>query len=165
MTTDQIARLQVPMLFVSAPQIKTAATLIPVRQNGPVRIWQTRDGAQIATRDGLVVATHGLGFDLAASDLDGIAAAIAGGPGEYKRTLSHIMGDLRTSVQPYRCVLAPDRSKPQNPAITVLREDCRGPDPFRNLYHIDAKGRLFWSQQWVSPKVGHLEIEVIRPDK
>ena len=163
LTPEQIARLQVPMLFVSAAQTGVAATLVPVRQVGPVRIWQARDGVQIITRDGFVTGTRGLGHDLMSADLVGLVAALNRGPARYTRQLSFLEGDLRTTVATFDCTITQIGTTGQAPAVTIWRETCNGRDSFENTYHRGADGTLWSSRQWVSAPFGTLEIETIRP--
>lgn len=166
LTPAQITQLRVPMIFISASRINVAATLIPVRETGALRIWQARDGAQVAMRDGLITATHGMGHDLIAADLSGVAAALAGGPARYLRQLSHMQGDLRISVAAYRCRMSGRQTALQAPRgrpVRVFRENCEGPNRFENIYHIGPGGTVWWSRQWVSTHVGPLEIEMIKP--
>lgn len=162
LTPDQVANLTVPMVFISAPAINVAATLVQVRHSGPVRVWQARDGAQVAMRGGLVTATHGLGFDLVAADLSGINAALAGGPARYRRQFSYLDGDLEIVTLVYDCRI---RISPDTGAlhVTRFRETCVGADTFENMYHRGADGTLWWSRQRVSARVGSLEIELIKP--
>lgn len=163
---DQIAQLQVPMLFISAPRIKVAATLVKVRQRGPMQIWQTRDGAQITTRNGLVTVTHGLGFDLVGADLAGVTAALAGGPAHYTRRFGYLDSDMSTLVLTYRCRMEIGTSLLHGPGgqhVTSFVEICDGQNSFQNTYHRGADGTLWWSRQWVSVQTGALEVEVIRP--
>ncbi|WP_439156181.1 YjbF family lipoprotein [Yoonia sp.] len=166
LTPDQVQRLGVPLIFISAPRIDVAATLIPVRQNGGVRIWQARDGAQVAMRNGLITATHGMGHDLMAADLNGVASALAGGPSQYVRQFAHLEGDLHISIATYRCRMS-DRHTAVQPhqgrPVRVFREDCQGPNNFENIYYIGPGGTVWWSRQWVSARVGALEIETVKP--
>lgn len=163
LTPAQIAQLQVPMIFVSAPDSGVAATLVPVRQAGPMRIWQARDGVQIITRDGLVSGTRGLGHDLMSAELAGLMAALAGGPARYARQTSYLEGDLRTTIVTFDCTTRRAATTGQAPVVTIWRETCVGPDSFENTYHRGADGTLWWSRQWVSAPFGALEIEAIRP--
>lgn len=163
LTPLQIARLQVPMIFVSADQTGVAATLVPVRQIGPVRIWQARDGVQVITRGGLVTGTRGLGHDLMSAEIAGLTAALAGGAPRYARQMSYLKGDLRTTIATYDCRIRRAGTTPRTPVVTIWRETCDGPDRFENTYHRGADGTLWWSRQWISTRFGTLEIETIRP--
>ena len=160
---EQIARLQVPMIFVSAAQTGVAATLVPVRQVGSVRIWQARDGVQIITRDGFVTGTRGLGHDLMSADLGGLPAALAGGPERYARQMSYFEGDLQTVIIRYDCDIRQIGTTDQPTVVTIWHETCNGRDTFDSIYHRGADGTLWWSRQWVSRSFGALEIETIRP--
>lgn len=166
LTPAQVETLQVPLVFISAPRINVAATLVPVGRNGPVRVWQAGDGAQVAMRGGVVTATHGLGFDLVAADLDGVMAALAGGPAQYRRQFSYLDGDLGIMTLTYTCQLQKGPRTVHGPIeqpATPFHETCVGANTFRNIYHRGADGTLWWSRQWVSAAVGALEIEVIKP--
>ncbi len=165
LTPEQVAQLRTPMIFVVAPTRRVAATLVPVGQNGGVRTWQTRDGVQIATQNGLVIASRGLGFDLMSADIGGTSAALRGGPLRYTRLVTYLSGDAQTIVVPQTCVMTA-QGRQRHPAngipVKVFVERCQTRDSFENTYHIGPDGTLWWSRQWVSAGVGALEIERIR---
>lgn len=157
LTPAQIAQLRVPMIFVTAPRAGLAATLIPVREEGDTRVWQSRDGAQIITREGLIIGTRGLGFDMMSGD------APVGAGAAHMRRMTRLSGDLDTRLSEFSCRVTPTgraAHPPNGKPITIWTEDCGA---FTNAYHRDRDGTLWWSRQWVSPELGALEIEVIRP--
>ena len=160
LTPAQIAQLRVPMIFVTAPRTGLAATLIPVRQEGDLRVWQSRDGAQIITRDGQIIGTRGLGFDMMSGEAP---VAMSGTGAAHTRRMTTLSGDLETSLSQFSCRITPTgraAHPPNGQPVTIWVEDCGA---FINTYHRGRHGTLWWSRQWVSPELGALEIEVIRP--
>lgn len=168
LTPERVAPLQAPMIFAVLPETGVAAALVPAGQNGAVLSWQTRDEVQLSFADGVLVASRGLGHDLMSAEVDGTIAALRGGPDRYARRLGHLDGHwdvvpTRQSCEMTRQGDQVHRSTSGPLAVRVFAETCDGATPIENRYHKGADGRLWWSRQWVSPEVGYVEIELIRP--
>lgn len=163
---EQVARLDVPVVFLTSPQADLATTLIPIALSGPVRTWQSRDDIQVVDRAGILVATRGLGHDLMAADIAGLQAALSGGPAQYARTWVHVDGQLNRVHRSAHCRLTVQGRQThhaplQAVAVTVLAEVCGAGNPVTNTYHIADDGLMWWSRQWVSDQIGMVVSERI----
>ena len=168
LTPQRVAALQVPMILIETSK-GSAATLLRVGQNGSVTTWQTRDGVQVSTQAGIVVASRGFGHDLMASDVSGVVAALSQGGGHYTRQWSHFDGDFGVSTESARCDLSAAGimvhdgfSGPVR--VTRYEERCQGSGgPIVNRYDIDDMQNIWWSEQWLSAELGYVNRILVRP--
>lgn len=159
---DQVARLDVSVLFVTGADVATA--LVPVAQHGPVQTWQSRDDLQIAENAGVVLTTHGLGHDLIAADAAGMQAAFSGQATVYSRHWVHLDGKLQPVTRSAQCRMITGQTiAHQAPLevvpVTVFVETCGADEPIINHYHIAGDGVMWWSHQWISAQIGMVELE------
>jgi hypothetical protein len=160
-----------PVILVEAPAIPAEATLRPLAQNGPNRTWITADGVTLTFRNGVVVATRGLGEDLMSADTAAAEAALGNRrAGPAVRTHWRLDGDHRQVRIRYDCEFVAEGSETieiieERHATVRFREICRsGESWIENRYWIGARDGVVWrSRQWVSPKVGYLAIDVLIP--
>lgn len=134
------------------------------RDHLPGRIiqWRTEDGVTLTTRNGMLIATRGLGGDLFAAQVparEGFTGPAHGG----ERIMSIRTGDLEMA----QLVLACDRIDLGAETIVIverahstqhLREECTTDGGrVQNDYWVDhANGVLWQSTQWAGPHVGYL---------
>lgn len=157
-----------PLLLAGVADLGTAATLIPAERQGGVETWETGDGVQLSFRDGVIVATRGLGFDLMSADADAAIAAIGGsGSPEYDRFASYLDGNEQVVLTALRCRITGRAADP----VTIVgdthdtirvEEQCFTPDSdYRNLYWIDRDGTIWRSRQWIGPGAGTLTTDLL----
>lgn len=161
---EHVARLDVPVVFLTGAD--TATALVPAAQVGSVQTWQSRDDIQISETAGLVIATHGLGHDLIAADVAGATAALKGRTAPYMRHWVHLDGQLQPVTRSAQCRLVPGQMlRHQAPSevvpVTAVVETCGAENPIINQYHIAADGIIWWSRQWISERIGTIELERI----
>lgn len=141
---------------------------------GRIEYWRTQDNVTLSFRNGVLIATRGLGGDLVSSEVqvdgDRLGPAPGGERGMHIRT-----GDL----QVVRLGLACDFEDLGSETITVverlhvtrhLRERCvtegatvadqhLGAGEVVNDYWIDSRaGLMRQSRQWAGPNIGYLKI-------
>ncbi|TPE49118.1 YjbF family lipoprotein [Amaricoccus solimangrovi] len=127
--------------------------------------WRTIDNAQIYLRDGLIIGTRGLSFDLMTADTAEAAAAIHGGyPARITRIHSYLDGQDRMRIRSYVCDVTPAGQESirllDGPEVPTQRIDeaCRGPeDDFTNVYWLRG-GRVAQSVQFISEGVGRAQV-------
>lgn len=141
-----------------------ATTLVPVKQSGPVQVWQSRNPIQIFETNGVVTATRGLGHDLLASETAHTVTALHARGGTYRRVWVHLDGRLHLTERVADCRLAQQGTRMHEaPAevvlVRVFIETCGKGTPITNTYHIDGNGSVWWSQQWVSTQIGMITLE------
>jgi hypothetical protein len=133
---------------------------------GSVRLWRSEDGAQLVTRNGVLINTRGLGGDLIAAQpsLRGTA-----GPASGLHTLRVHDGNKGQATVSLRCDVVDMGAKTieiieRNHSTRHVQQRCEGPGaPFEgvvvNDYWIDSARPIIWqSRQWAGPTVGYLSL-------
>lgn len=124
--------------------------------------WISQDGYTAAFRDGMLVATRGLGFDLMAADPAAARAALAAGGGTYSRvheTLDSLDRIVRTE---FDCTMQAQGREEIDLGLrqVVARkfsETCGSRAiRFENLYWLDNDGGILSSRQFISRTVAYL---------
>lgn len=144
-------------LDVVIPARAARARLGPVARTGDVTVWQTLDGITLSMRQGVLIATRGLGDDLMSAEVDGVLALLRGGAGEgpVPHIRSRLDGEDRTEFRSYQC-----KREAATPDAGLRRVEvlCVSPrDRFANTYWLNPAGAVVRSRQWISPALGHLE--------
>ena len=154
-------------LRVSLPETGAVAVLGPVSRNGDVTVWQTLDGITLSFRQGVLIATRGLGDDLMSADVEGDIALLRGtdDSGYHPHIRSYLDGEDRTVFRAYQCRragVAPSRVETGGETAAVQRVEifCVSPEhEFTNIFWLDAPGRVIKSRQWVSPMMQYMDTE------
>lgn len=148
---------------VRIPSRGAAAALFRVAVNQDVETWLSADNVSLSFRQGVLVASRGLGFDLMGADATGTLAALQGG-GEaiYRRQMRFLTGDHRTTYLMAGCTMAAAGAEMVAGKQTQrLEEHCEAHrHKFTNLFWVDGSGKILRSRQWVSPEIGYLEGNV-----
>ena len=170
----QIDGFDQPLILAELPQLGTSATLVPVARNGDVRTWSTADGVGLSYRDGLPVATRGLGVDLMNADVTGSIAAIAGRTppgmvdGYYPRFHSHLDGAGQIRYLSFQCRVTARRTETitligQRHVVQRIDETCHLPETrVENSYWRGDDGTLWRTKQWLSEDAGYLITERLK---
>jgi len=154
-------------LRVVLPETGAVAVLGPVARNGDVTVWQTLDGITLSFRQGVLIATRGLGDDLMSADVAGDLAHLRGrgGGGYYPHIRSYLDGENQTVFRAYQCRgtgTAPARVEIGGQEIPAQRTDisCVSPErAFTNIFWQDGAGRVIRSRQWISPNMQYMDTE------
>lgn len=170
--TVQVSAIEVTL---ERPGIQAYLFLDAVRRDdtpGKIILWRSEDNATLATRNGVVIATRGLGNDLLSSTIPvrGDSPGPAGG-GERVQMISGLDNKaLRLVLQ---CDLRDLGPEPVEIVELVhptrrLQERCTGPGgEIVNDYWVDGRAGIVWqSRQWAGPGIGYMRIRrlVNRPD-
>ena len=154
-------------LYVALPETGARATLAPVSRRDGVTVWQTLDGITLSLREGLLVATRGLGDDLMSADVSGQLSVLRmAGNDDYRPHIrSYLDGDDQTVFRGYQCrrisrVKTTLRIEGSARAARRVEVQCTAPTrTFTNLYWIDATGAVLKSRQWISPTMQYMETQ------
>lgn len=136
---------------------------------GRVITWRTEDDITLSFRNGVLIATRGLGGDLmsTAVPLSGDRPGPASGGAREMRLRAL---DNKEAVLNLRCLL--EDLGPETIEIVELRhstrhlrETCEGPSARSgealvvNDYWVDSRAGLVWqSRQWAGPDIGYLRF-------
>lgn len=164
LTRASLEQVVTPVLLATIDSRGQQALLGEVQTNQGVATWSTLDDVTISFRNGVIVATRGLGNDLMASD----GAAVAKDGGARSRAYTHLSGEDRSVRRVFNCTTASrggevveiiEISYP----TTRISENCSANDlVFQNDYWFSTDGKLRKSRQWISEDVGYLTIEDLR---
>ena len=144
-----------PILLVVNKTLNFAGLMAPYGMNGDVRTWATEQYVTLSTRDGIVVATRGIGPDLMSAMAPSLAQ-IASGQGSVQRRYYYLDGADQTRSFAYGCGLTRAGSetiailgKPY--ATSRITESCSGPaGSFTNEYWFDNRHILRQSHQFLA---------------
>jgi hypothetical protein len=156
------------VLLAELPSLSLAGTMAVAGARDGVTTWQTADNTALSFRDGVLVATRGLGNDLMSADVSGTLAALSGGPKTgYSRAMTFVDGEDRTVFRAFTCEMAP----PQRASVAgigiafpAVRHDetCYATGiRIDNSYWMGSDGRMRRAEQWVSPVIGLLSTELL----
>lgn len=136
---------------------------------GTVEVWKSSDGIHFALRDGVLIATKGLGGDMRSADARVAMAGFdgQGGGGERLITLDRLDGSAQ--AVPFAC----DMTQLGRETIQIvdqristyhMREDCvYRQTKFTNEYWVEtAGGRMRKSRQWAGPEFGYIALERLK---
>lgn len=169
---DQIPFATISVRAEESPPAYVAA----VADNGGNIVYQDQARRSLVLRGGLLVATHGLGFNLSAVKHDPGADPIvearplAAWPDLITRNYQFWLPGTDDYQITVRCRYSPvSREKVEIVEITFdlmrVEETCsNGARRFTNLYWVDeATGFVWKSEQWVGPKLPPMTLEILRP--
>lgn len=164
LTRAQVSSLGVPLNLVTIEKRGATGGVFQIATSGEVETWASQDKISVSLRDGIVVATRGLGEDLMSASVPTVEQLQRAGT-TYKR--SHILldGEDKAFVQSYDCHLR--RSTAEQ--ITVLEhsyatrrvvESCASASgQFDNEYWLLNGGEIRKSRQFINDSVGYLVVE------
>jgi hypothetical protein len=166
-TRAQLDQVKTPLLAARLTGPGTFATMIPVGVNGDVVTWRSADDITLSLRQGMIVATRGLGQDLMAADIADALQMLRGFEGAYTRVHTYLDGEYQTQFLAFTC-----RSEGQvSERIEIVEhlhptrrfeESCFAPDlRIANTYWVDPNGTIWKSKQWVGPSLGYMETELL----
>jgi hypothetical protein len=156
-----------PVLLVEFARTGQGVTLTPSGRNGAVVQWRDGVGSGLALRDGILIATYGLGFDLAGAEVGELRAALRGGGGAIARTDAYLRGDNRIVAVRSTCDVVPRGTEAidnigRTRIVRVFDEVCDGADgPFTNRYWVEPDGRVRVSLHRMGGEIGPMRIELL----
>jgi len=154
-------------LYISGERRGAAAA----DEGGRLLVWRTENDVSLTTRNGVLIATRGLGGDLVSSDSHAIGASLDGrraGQGarlqvysalDNKAVEMHLVCDI-TAHGPETIVIVGRRHGTER-----FRETCEtAGGVVVNDYWIDSRSPTIWqSRQWAGPYIGYVRIRQLTP--
>jgi hypothetical protein len=155
LTPELRAQIGRPVLIAELPELKVAAVVIEVAQNGGYTTWHAGDGVGISTKAGLLTSSRGIGFDLMSADIDGPLAVIMGrAKGQATRIHRYLDGEGQEILRRFTCVY----QQGQDQRRVVESCDSTGLN-IENQYWLNARGQIWRSQQWAGERNGYILLE------
>jgi len=151
-----------PILLAGVESRQAYATLTPSGHNRGVVSWVTGDGVSLSFRNGVLVATRGLGQDLMAADVSDVLAALHAGQGPALRIHDYLDGEEQVRRRSFYCTIRTEGRETLHIyelSVTTRRlaETCKNPTiTFTNRYWISSGNRIRQSHQWAGPLVGYV---------
>lgn len=167
LTRASLANVVSPVQLVSIDKRNQKALVAEVAQNNGVTTWSSVDKVTVSLRDGVVVATRGLGDDLMAATGQRPNARSSADE-NYTRTYTLLNGLDQASYVKVVCSVRINERQVVDIveirySVRELVETCKGTDvSFDNSYWIEDSGHIRKSRQWISPEVGSITIEDLR---
>ncbi|WP_347311180.1 YjbF family lipoprotein [Defluviimonas sp. SAOS-178_SWC] len=139
-------------------------------RNGATRTYSTPNQQTLVLRDGLLIATRGLGDDLMSSESAAAAALVTRRQsGNVARVYRYLDGEGIERPLPMKCAitLGPSKSLDFSGShydTVQVDETCKsGGVSMTNTYWVTAGGTVALSRQWIGPALGHVTIQLVRP--
>jgi hypothetical protein len=157
------AALEGPVMRVQIPSRGADAQLSRVAVSNGVETWLSADNISLSFRDGVLVASRGLGFDLMGANADGTLAALAGqGEPVYRRKMRYLTGDHKSTYLMVGCQMKMIGSETiGGQRLQRMEEQCQAhQDTFTNVFWRNAVSTIVQSEQWVSPEIGYLRSSI-----
>lgn len=168
LTADLIASAESSLLLVVNRNADAGFTMVPLSVNRGVEQWTDASGGGLLRRNGVLVGTRGLGFDLLTADVDPLLQALGRGGGQAVRVNRYLDGQNQVVAVQFICDVRRAGGQTleyygRHYVTTVYEEDCRGDaESFTNRYWIDRAGGIRRSEETVSPEIGVLEINQLK---
>lgn len=133
-----------------------------VQDNGADQTWASQSGFTASYRDGLLVATRGLGSDLMASDTGQVRSVLAQGGGHAQRAVDFLDDFDQIETVRFECEIDAQGREVvdlglRQPELAKYEETCSSSKlVFTNIYWLDGTGEILQSRQFVSQTVAYL---------
>ena len=146
-------------MIAELPRQKVAAVVIEAGQNGSYINWQALDGVGITTLKGLLISTRGLGFDLMASDVEGISSFIKHEHetiGHGLRVHSYLDGENQEVVIKFGC----SYERIAYETVKSVIESCTSESvSIQNRFWLNSRQEITNSIQWAGTRNGYMLLE------
>lgn len=163
LTREALANILTPVDLVTVEKTGAQGVIAKIGANNGVETWSSVDGKTLSMRNGVVLATRGLGGDLMSASVPTPAQLRQGG--SYQRVHTLLDGEDKPVILRFDCRAA----RSGDETITVvergyatqrIEETCTGETgSFSNAYWFEIGGKLRRSRQMVSESVGFVVIE------
>lgn len=165
LTPAAVARVGQPVLYTALPSREVEALLLVSGRNRDTVTWRTQDNVALSLQQHLVAATYGLGNDLTSAYLDDTLAALRGERDTAVRVHRYLDGERQVFLRSFVCTYSEQELETDGSRVSwIVREHCDSADiDFENRYWRAEDGTIWKSRQWIGPKVGYLEMELLAP--
>lgn len=145
-----------PLVLAGFEGIGRTQVLAMTGDNRGMRTYMTENQEALILRQGLLVATRGLGNDLNTAEVGTEGLIRAQRAGSAQRMMRYIEGDGREHALPLDCTVTPSGGG-------RVTETCvNGQLRVQNNYLVSG-GAISVSRQWIGQRLGYVTIQTIRP--
>lgn len=166
-TRAALQNIAVPLQLVTLESRGAQAAIFKTGTNGDVETWSSQDKKSLSMRNGIIVATRGLGDDLMSAAVPKITQ-LQHENATHLRIHTFLDGEdkpvqLRFECRIFRQVAETIAVLKRNYATHRTTETCRGPSgTFSNIFWIEAGGKMRKSRQFLSNSIGYVMIEQLQ---
>ena len=137
---------------------------------GALRTWRSADDVHFVLRQGVLIATRGLGTNLGSANVSSsVAAVLSRTPQPGGKSLYLRNGDHGTDRIDLTCTMQSDGAQSLSIVGTrrdtvKLREECQHDGSIvTNEYWVGARGATVWqSRQWAGPDLGYVRTRLLK---
>lgn len=164
LTRAAVEKVGQPLGIVTIASKNAEGLISKIGQNGGVETWSSSDQKTLSFRDGVLVATRGLGDDVMEAAVPGLSQLATDGD-VHNRRYVFLTGDVQPLNQYYTCYSRSAGNETLNIversySTRHMTEECKGPDgTFTNDFWFGSGGKLRQSRQWAGSYVGFLLIK------
>lgn len=154
---QDVSTLKNDVLLVEVFERDAAVTMVPSNSYDVYRTWVGNDGITLTTKNGMIIETRGLGFDLMASDVDEPLARVlgSGSGGTATRVQTYLDGENQEFNRSFLCEYEPAGSG-------SIIETCLSTNlTVKNQYWISNQAGIWRAKQWVGDENGTIQIELL----
>lgn len=158
-----------PVILIVTEATKTPNLSLRIGSNGDFDTYANQSRQSLTLKDGLIVATRGLGDDLLSSSTGGAEALIrARKAGTVKREMRFLNAENQVIQRDFTCAIAPGPVTDVPSATGTFRatqvvERCVRPGlTLDHAYFVNAQGQIVQSRQWVGPRNGYLLVQQLK---
>ena len=151
------------VLMVTLLGRNAVAAMTRAGSNNGAETWRTTKGVTLSFKDGILVASRGLGADLMGADVDGVPAAILRGAGTAQRRHAFLDSEDQIQTIDLTCTFTTDAPEMITIATGAVEADkvtevCESPAlVFTNQYWLSG-AEIVQSRQAVSTTVGYIGV-------
>ncbi|WP_368185226.1 YjbF family lipoprotein [Aestuariibius sp. HNIBRBA575] len=167
MTRANIAAMGQEVILVDHLGHGAPSLFVKGGTNGAKITWFSAAGQSMTLEGGYLIATRGLGFDLMASDANGINDLLAGRVEIATRTYEFLNGNDQIVTRTFGCAITlrePEQIEivERSFATTRVEETCADERHiFTNAYWVDSAGTLRQMRQLISPEAGYFQVSTL----
>jgi len=171
----QLDEVPYAMIALSRSDSPGTGFVTPIVDNDGYLVYQDASRRSVVMKGGLLAATLGFSYDLAAvkhqqDDPVAIPTPVASWPGTLYRNYQFTLQSRDDFEITVRCILEPvvrERIEIFELTYDLMRvqERCgNGRRTFTNTYWVEPETGFIWkSEQWVGPRVTPFTVEIIHP--
>jgi hypothetical protein len=169
LTRAQLKAFSGPLIFAHLEVSNAYASLSAVGQNGGATTYMTGDDVSLTFRDGILIASRGLGGDLLSSDVSSLPPALKQQETrKHKRVHRYLDAEDHILTMSFDCLveqsgIAVVQFVERSYHTKAFKERCTGGTiTFDNTYWVGVSdNKIVSSRQWVSGPIGYVDLWVL----
>ncbi|MGO4906797.1 YjbF family lipoprotein [Pseudorhodobacter sp. W20_MBD10_FR17] len=166
-TRAALQSIAVPLKLVTIESRGAQAAIFKIGANGNVETWASQDKKSLSMRNGIIVASRGLGEDLMSAAVPKVAQ-LQHENTTHLRVHTVLDGEDKPVQLQFECRMIGQVAETitvveRNYATHRTTETCSGPSGrFSNTFWIEAGGKIRKSHQFLSNSIGYVTVEQLQ---